>query len=50
VRQASVPLNWRRPDGEHSKLAVIRRLASDQKRLIGSMFVNPAAPAKAVST
>jgi pimeloyl-ACP methyl ester carboxylesterase len=42
--KVSVPLNWRRPDGTHIKLAVIRRLASDQKHLIGSMFVNPGGP------
>jgi pimeloyl-ACP methyl ester carboxylesterase len=40
----SVPLNWRRPGGKHIELAVIRRLASDQKHLIGSMFVNPGGP------
>ncbi len=39
-----VPLNWHRPGGAHIKLAVIRRLASDQKHLIGSMFVNPGGP------
>src|SRR5215472_11963863 len=42
--KVSVPLNWRRPDGKHIELAVIRRLASDQKHLIGSMFVNPGGP------
>jgi pimeloyl-ACP methyl ester carboxylesterase len=42
--QVSVPLNWHRPGGTHIKLAVIRRLASDQKHLIGSMFVNPGGP------
>lgn len=48
--KVSVPLNWHRPDGTHIRLAVIRRLASDQKHLIGSMFVNQAALAKAAST
>jgi hypothetical protein len=42
--QVSVPLNWDQPDGTHIKLAVIRRLAPDQKHLIGSMFVNPGGP------
>lgn len=42
--KVSVPLNWRRPDGTHIQLAVIRRLAPDQKHLIGSMFVNPGGP------
>jgi pimeloyl-ACP methyl ester carboxylesterase len=42
--EVSVPLNWHRPDGQHIKLAVIRRLAPDQKHLIGSMFVNPGGP------
>ena len=39
-----VPLVWSQPDGEHIKLAVIRHLASDPQRLIGSMFVNPGGP------
>lgn len=42
--KVSVPLNWHRPGGTHIKLAVIRRLAGDQKHLIGSMFVNPGGP------
>jgi pimeloyl-ACP methyl ester carboxylesterase len=42
--KVSVPLNWHRPDGTHIQLAVIRRLAPDQKHLIGSMFVNPGGP------
>ena len=42
--KVSVPLNWHRPDGKHIKLAVARRLAPDQKHLIGSMFVNPGGP------
>jgi hypothetical protein len=42
--QVSVPLNWHQPDGTHIKLAVTRRLAPDQKHLIGSMFVNPGGP------
>jgi hypothetical protein len=42
--KVSVPLNWHRPAGQHIKLAVIRRLAADQKHLIGSMFVNPGGP------
>lgn len=40
----SVPLNWHRPGGKHIKLAVARRLAPDQKHLLGSMFVNPGGP------
>jgi pimeloyl-ACP methyl ester carboxylesterase len=42
--KVSVPLNWQRPDGPQIKLAVIRYLASDQKHLIGSMFVDPGGP------
>jgi pimeloyl-ACP methyl ester carboxylesterase len=42
--KVSVPLNWHRPDGAHIQLAVIRRLAADQRHLIGSMFVNPGGP------
>jgi pimeloyl-ACP methyl ester carboxylesterase len=42
--RVSVPLNWHRPAGKQIQLAVIRRLASDQKHLIGSMFVNPGGP------
>jgi pimeloyl-ACP methyl ester carboxylesterase len=42
--KVSVPLNWHRAAGQHIRLAVIRRLASDQKHLIGSMFVNPGGP------
>jgi pimeloyl-ACP methyl ester carboxylesterase len=42
--KVSVPLNWHRPDGKHIKLAVVRRLAPDQKHLIGSMFVAPGGP------
>lgn len=37
-----VPLNWHRPAGQRIKLAVIRRLASDQKHLIGSMYARRA--------
>jgi pimeloyl-ACP methyl ester carboxylesterase len=42
--RVSVPLNWHRPAGKHIQLAVIRLLGSDQKHLIGSMFVNPGGP------
>jgi pimeloyl-ACP methyl ester carboxylesterase len=42
--RVSVPLNWHRPAGQQIQLAVIRRLASDQEHLIGSMFVNPGGP------
>jgi pimeloyl-ACP methyl ester carboxylesterase len=42
--RVSVPLNWHRPAGKQIQLAVIRRPASDQKHLIGSMFVNPGGP------
>ena len=42
--KVSVPLNWQRSAGTHIKLAVIRYLGSDQKHLIGSMFVNPGGP------
>ncbi len=39
-----MPLNWDQLNGEHIKLAVIRRLAADQKHLISSMFINPGGP------
>src|SRR2546430_855744 len=42
--RVSVPLNWHRPDGKQIQLAIIRLLGSDQKHLIGSMFVNPGGP------
>jgi pimeloyl-ACP methyl ester carboxylesterase len=42
--RVSVPLNWHQPAGKQIQLAVIRRLGSDQKHLIGSMFVNPGGP------
>ena len=48
--RVSVPLNWHRPAGKQIQLAVIRSLASDQKHLTGSMFVNPGGPGEAAST
>jgi pimeloyl-ACP methyl ester carboxylesterase len=39
-----VPLNWDRPNGRRIKLAVIRRLAGDPDRRIGSLFFNPGGP------
>jgi pimeloyl-ACP methyl ester carboxylesterase len=42
--RVSAPLNWHQPAGKQIQLAVIRRLGSDQKHLIGSMFVNPGGP------
>ena len=40
----TVPLNWSQPGGKHIQLAITRRLATDQKHLIGSMYVNPGGP------
>jgi pimeloyl-ACP methyl ester carboxylesterase len=39
-----VPLDWSMPNGAQITLAVIRHLASDPKRRIGSLFFNPGGP------
>ncbi|MCU0299163.1 MAG: alpha/beta hydrolase [Candidatus Nanopelagicales bacterium] len=39
-----VPLDWDRPQGRTIGLAVIRHLASNPERRIGSMFINPGGP------
>src|SRR5262245_18255739 len=39
-----VPLDWDHPNGEKITLAVIRHLASDPARRIGSLFWNPGGP------
>jgi pimeloyl-ACP methyl ester carboxylesterase len=42
--RVSVPLDWSAPDGPQITLAVIRHLASDPHRRIGSIFFNPGGP------
>ena len=44
MRQGFGALELAPAGGKQIQLAVIRRLASDQKHLIGSMFVNPGGP------
>ena len=41
---AKVPLDYDKPSGKQISLAVIRRPADDQKRRIGSLFVNNGGP------
>jgi pimeloyl-ACP methyl ester carboxylesterase len=40
----TVPLDWVHPDGRTLALAVVRHLASDPARRIGSLLVNPGGP------
>jgi pimeloyl-ACP methyl ester carboxylesterase len=42
-----VPLDYRKPDGKTIKLGLLRKPASDQKRRIGSMLINPGGPGAA---
>jgi pimeloyl-ACP methyl ester carboxylesterase len=46
--EVQVPLDWDRPDGSKITLAVIRRLASDPERRIGSLFINFGGPSGSV--
>lgn len=39
-----VPLDWRRPRGRRIELAVIRHMAGDPERRIGTLFLNPGGP------
>ena len=41
----TVPVNWQLPDGTTVDLAVARHRATDPDRRIGSLLLNPAAPA-----
>ena len=47
---AAVPLDYLRPDGDTIDLAMIRKPATDPARRIGSLFLNPVAPAAPPST
>jgi pimeloyl-ACP methyl ester carboxylesterase len=41
---ARVPLNYRHPRGEKISIAVIRHLATDPARRVGTLFFNPGGP------
>jgi pimeloyl-ACP methyl ester carboxylesterase len=42
---ARVPLDWRHPRGPMISIAVIRHLATDPARRVGTLFFNPGGPA-----
>jgi pimeloyl-ACP methyl ester carboxylesterase len=42
--QVAVPLEWSKPTGSQITLAIIRHLAGNPKRRIGSLFFNPGGP------
>ena len=45
---ARVPLDYRRPDGATISIAVVRHVATDPARRIGSLFVNGGGPSEQV--
>src|SRR5438105_8922184 len=45
---ATVPLDYRRPDGATISIAVIRHLATDSKGRLGSLFFNSGGPAEQI--
>jgi pimeloyl-ACP methyl ester carboxylesterase len=47
---AKVPLDYDRPWGKQTTLALLRVKASDQKHKIGSLFVNPGGPGGSATT
>jgi len=47
---AQVPLDYDRPWGEQTTVALLRVKATDQKHKIGSLFVNPGGPGASATT
>jgi len=47
---ATVPLDYDRPRGTQTTLALLRVRATDQKHKIGSLFVNPGGPGASATT
>ncbi len=45
---AWVPLDYRHPDGAKTSLAVVRHLAKDPARRLGSLFINGGGPAEQI--
>lgn len=40
----TVPIDWSRPDGDSLDLRVVRRVATDPKARLGTLFFNPGGP------